>query len=218
MCIGSPSFSVWSLRAQRSPNHQSEPLCFLFLTTVPQTSIGYISTSWSWESNLGFLKLPRCSSTALPNSTFDVHPQKSASLSQKFHPKKNNLQNLGIRKVIHQSSFLVNPPPPFPLSPPVFWTTKNLLLKKIYKNTPLQRCFFLPRRSETTSLFLGGRFSDYAKKRKALKLAREKAASRSCQGWKSQVEVTMMALVGGGGVFRLLVFFWLGTMGSRDIQ
>ena len=32
-------------------------------------------------------------------------------------------------------------------------------------------------------------------------------------GWKSQVEVTMMALVGGGGVFRLLVFFLVGDDG-----
>lgn len=166
MCIGSPSFSVWSLRAQRSPNHQSEPLCFLFLTTVPQTSIGYISTSWSWESNLGFLKLPRCSSTALPNSTFDVHPQKSASLSQKFHPKKNNLQNLGIRKVIHQSSFLVNPPPLF-LSPPLYFGRRRIFCLKKYIKTHLCRgVSFCPEGPKQPLYFWGGGFRTMPRREK----------------------------------------------------
>ena len=132
----------------------------------------------------------------------------------KVPPHKNNLQNLGIRKVIHQSSFLVNPPPRpflsffFLKDPPCILDDGESFVEKNIKKHRCRGVSFTPKVRNNLFFFrFGGRFSDYAKKRKALKLAREKAASRSCQGWKSQVEVSG-GLLGGGVFFLLLVIFF----------
>lgn len=125
----------------------------------------------------------------------------------KVPPHKNNLQNPWNPKSYSPIFFFGQPPAPSLFlsffqktrTPCILDDGESFVEKNIKKH--LRRgVSFCPEGPKQPPYFFrfGGRFSDYAKKRKALKLAREKAASRSCQGWKSQVEVTMGACLRGG--------------------
>lgn len=225
MCIGSPSFSVWSLRAQRSPNHQSEPLCFFVFDYHTSDEHRIYFNQLELEFLLGIFE----AATLFIHSTSQLDVWRASTkvslFVPKVPPKKKQPPKPWNPKSYSPIFFFGQPPAPsFPLfffkGPPLYFGRRRIFCLKNKK--PFAEVFLFAPKVRNNLFIFGGEVFGLCQEEKSLEVGTwkgrlEELGTRG-SGWKSQVEVTMMALVGGGGVFRLLVFFLLGTMGSRDIQ